>query len=138
MQDFAIKITKDHHEVREAQKLRFQVFNLELNKGLQSSYRQSLDVDDFDPYYDHLIVRELKSGEIIGTYRLLRRSRACNHIGFYFKGYPSLGAVVCGPAALDRQFDAVDLLVSLDVHKMSSEYLNRFGLSVSEVSNAVG
>ena len=54
------------------------------------------------------------------------------------KGYPRLGAVVCGPAALDRQFDAVDLLVSLDVHKLSSEYLNRFGLSVSEVSNAVG
>ena len=54
------------------------------------------------------------------------------------KGYLRLGAVVCGSPALDRQFDAVDFLVLPDVHKLSSEYLNRFGLSVSEVSKCGG
>ena len=83
VQDFEIKITKDHQEIQEAQKLRFQVFNLELNKGLQSSYRQSLDVDDYDPYCEHLIVRDLKSKEVVGTYRLLLGSEALKHIGFY-------------------------------------------------------
>jgi hypothetical protein len=32
----------------------------------------------------------------------------------------------------------VIFLVLLDVHKLSSEYFNRFSLSLSEVSNAVG
>ena len=83
MRDFEIKITTDHQEVREAQQLRFQVFNLELNKGLRSSYRQNLDVDDFDPYCEHIIVRDLKSKEVVGTYRLLLGSQARKHIGFY-------------------------------------------------------
>ena len=83
MKDLEIKITTDEEEVREAQKLRFQVFNLELNKGLQSSYEQSLDVDEFDPYCEHVIVRDLKSKEVIGTYRLLLGSHARKHIGFY-------------------------------------------------------
>ena len=83
MRDFEIKITTDHQEVREAQQLRFQVFNLELNKGLRSSYCQNLDVDDFDPYCEHIIVRDLKSKEVVGTYRLLLGSQARKHIGFY-------------------------------------------------------
>ena len=35
-------------EVRAAQSLRFQVFNLELNEGLQESYVTGLDEDPFD------------------------------------------------------------------------------------------
>ncbi len=45
MADFAITIASDPAEIVEAQRLRFQVFNLELNKGLQSSYATGLDVD---------------------------------------------------------------------------------------------
>ena len=57
MNDFEVKITTDANEIREAQRLRFQVFNLEMNKGLQASYARGLDCDDFDPICDHLIVR---------------------------------------------------------------------------------
>ena len=81
--DFEVKIASEPREIEEAQRLRFQVFNLELNKGLQSSYDRGLDVDEFDPFCDHLIVRDLKSGDVVGTYRLLRGSQACRHIGFY-------------------------------------------------------
>ncbi|HWO42562.1 MAG TPA: GNAT family N-acyltransferase [Candidatus Eisenbacteria bacterium] len=80
---FEIKITTDPAEVREAQKLRFEVFNLELNKGLKASYETGLDADEFDPYCEHLIVRDRSSGEVIGTYRLLHGARARAHIGFY-------------------------------------------------------
>jgi putative hemolysin len=81
--DFEIKITADPKEIEEAQRLRFQVFNLDLNKGRKASYATGLDVDDFDPYCEHLIVRDLKSGEIVGTYRLLLGSQARKNIGFY-------------------------------------------------------
>src|SRR5437660_8641525 len=83
MSDFDIKITTDPKEIREAQKLRFQVFNLEMKKGLQTSYKSGLDVDDFDPSCDHLIVRDRTSKEVVGTYRLLLGSQASKNLGFY-------------------------------------------------------
>lgn len=83
MAEFEVKIATNAREIEEAQRLRFQVFNLELNKGLKASYQRGLDVDEFDPYCDHLLVRDLKSGDVVGTYRLLRGSQARQHIGFY-------------------------------------------------------
>jgi len=254
MAELEIKITTDQSEIREAQRLRFQVFNLEMNKGLEASYERGLDVDHFDPFCDHLIVRDLQSKEVVGTYRLLLGSRARKHIGFYsegefdlekikkldgellevgrscarkdfrdraliplmwesiaqyvsahrvrylfgcgslyttdpqevsecfsllkrkyyaeeslrvapvpacrfdgindslritdaralfvqlpslIKGYLRLGAVVCGPPALDHEFGTADFLLLLDVQKLSAEYLNRFGLQGSKVRDAV-
>ncbi len=245
MAELEIKITTDQSEIREAQRLRFQVFNLEMNKGLKASYERGLDVDDFDPFCDHLIVRDAPSKEVVGTYRLLLGSKASKHIGFYsegefdlskikrldgellelgrscarkdfrdraliplmweaiaqyvsthrvrylfgcasldttdaqevsecysllkrkyyadetlrvtpvaacrfeganddvpiadehalfvnlpslIKGYLRLGAVVCGPPALDREFGTADFLLLLDMHKLSAEYLSRIGL----------
>jgi hypothetical protein len=83
MGEFEVKIATNAHEIEEAQRLRFQVFNLELNKGLKASYERGLDVDEFDAHCDHLIVRDLKSGDVVGTYRLLRGAQARRHIGFY-------------------------------------------------------
>lgn len=83
MADFEVKIATDAAEIEEAQRLRFQVFNVELNKGLQSSHARGLDVDEFDPFCDHLIVRDLKSGDVVGTYRLMRGAQARQHVGFY-------------------------------------------------------
>ena len=78
-----VKITTDPKEIREAQRLRFEVFNLEMNKGLEASYASGLDGDEFDPICDHLIVRDLKSQEVVGTYRLLLGSQAERNLGFY-------------------------------------------------------
>jgi hypothetical protein len=86
MAEFDIKIATDPREIVEAQRLRFQVFNLELNKGLQSSYKNGLDVDEFDPFCDHLIVRDIKSNDVVGTYRIMRGAQARQHLGFYSKG----------------------------------------------------
>jgi L-ornithine Nalpha-acyltransferase len=63
--------------------LRFQVFNLELNKGLHSSYETGLDIDEFDPYCNHLIVRDIKNNDVVGTYRMMRDALARLHLGFY-------------------------------------------------------
>jgi len=83
MADFEVKIATESGEIEQAQRLRFEVFNLELNKGLKSSYDRGLDVDEFDPYCDHLIVRDRRSGDVVGTYRLMRSAQARRHIGFY-------------------------------------------------------
>jgi putative hemolysin len=83
MADFTITIATEPDEIVEAQRLRFQVFNLELNKGLQSSYENGLDIDEFDPYCNHLIVRDIKSSEVVGTYRMMRGTQARQHLGFY-------------------------------------------------------
>jgi putative hemolysin len=80
---YATRLARDAQEVRAAQALRFQVFNLELNEGLQQSYETGLDEDCFDAVCDHLLVEHLFSGEIVGTYRLQTGSNAVAQRGYY-------------------------------------------------------
>jgi putative hemolysin len=69
--------------VRCAQQLRFEVFNLELGEGLAESYATGLDADPFDEFCDHLIVEELATSEIVGTYRLQTGQLAAANLGYY-------------------------------------------------------
>jgi putative hemolysin len=62
-------------EVREAQALRYQVFALEMGARLNPAW-QGLDVDRWDAYCEHLLVRDVVSGEVVGTYRLLTPTQA--------------------------------------------------------------
>ena len=66
MSELKIKIPTDPSEVQEAQRLRFQVPVWKCKKGLESSYEQELDVDEFDPFCEHLIVRDRISREVAG------------------------------------------------------------------------
>lgn len=70
-------------ELDAAMRLRFEVFNLELQEGLCSSYERGYDKDAYDAYCDHLIVKDLELDEVVGTYRFLRQSVADKQIGFY-------------------------------------------------------
>jgi putative hemolysin len=63
--------------------LRFEVFNLELGEGLAESYATGLDIDPFDEFCDHLIVEELVTSEIVGTYRLQTGQLAAANLGYY-------------------------------------------------------
>ncbi|MCW5636279.1 MAG: GNAT family N-acetyltransferase [Rubrivivax sp.] len=69
--------------VREAQRLRFEVFNLELGEGLARSYGSGLDVDPFDAVCDHLLVTEAVGGRVVGTYRLQTGATAARAHGYY-------------------------------------------------------
>jgi putative hemolysin len=77
------RLTQSADEVRRAQQLRFEVFNLELGEGLAESYATGLDIDPFDEFCDHLIVEELATGEIVGTYRLQTGQLAAANLGYY-------------------------------------------------------
>ena len=70
-------------EVAEAQTLRFEVFNLELVEGLVSSFITGRDADPYDAVCDHLLVRELASGKVVGTYRFQTGRSALAHFGYY-------------------------------------------------------
>ena len=77
------RLARSEDEVRRAQRLRFEVFNLELGEGLAESYATGLDVDPFDEFCDHLIVEELATNEIVGTYRLQTGQLAAANLGYY-------------------------------------------------------
>lgn len=82
-QCYHVRLAKSLEDVRAAQALRFAVFNLELHEGLSESYTTGLDADEFDEICDHLLVEELKTGEIVGTYRLQTGRRAAENRGYY-------------------------------------------------------
>ena len=62
-------------EVREAQRLRYKVFAEEMGARLPKIV-PGHDVDLFDDYCEHLLVRETTFGEVVGTYRVLTPAQA--------------------------------------------------------------
>lgn len=80
---YRLKVTSELESLREAQKLRYCVFNLELGEGLASSEKNGLDVDPFDDQCDHLIIEDRETGKIIGTYRLQTGAMAKTGKGYY-------------------------------------------------------
>ena len=59
------------------------VFNLELNEGLEQSFHTLRDADPFDEICHHLLVEDIVSGEVVGTYRLQTGERASRGLGYY-------------------------------------------------------
>lgn len=64
-----IALACDAAEIEQAQRLRYQVFGEEMGARLDAARR--IDRDAFDAYCDHLLVRDLDSAEVVGTYRIL-------------------------------------------------------------------
>ncbi len=62
-------------EVREAQRLRYQVFAVEMGARLVCKV-PGHDIDLFDDYCEHLLVRDEATQEVIGTYRALTPTQA--------------------------------------------------------------
>jgi putative hemolysin len=78
-----VRLARSADEVRRAQRLRFEIFNLEFGEGLAASHAIGLDVDPFDEFCDHLLVEEVTTGEIVGTYRLQTGQLAAANLGYY-------------------------------------------------------
>lgn len=75
--------------LREAQALRFRVFGAEFGASfadMNPSAATGLDVDAFDPHCQHLGVRDLTSGALVATTRLLDRRSAARLGRFYSEG----------------------------------------------------
>jgi putative hemolysin len=80
---FRVSLAQSPQELIECQRLRYNVFNVELGEGLSTSDRSGLDIDPFDSFCDHLMVRDLESGKLVGTYRLQTGEVARKNLGYY-------------------------------------------------------
>ena len=69
-------------EVREAQQLRYSIFAGEMGAVLPKTI-PGHDVDLFDDFCEHLLVRDVASGQVIGTYRVLTPAQAKRVGSFY-------------------------------------------------------
>jgi putative hemolysin len=80
---YAVRLAQSAADIQAAQRLRFEVFNLELNEGLDTAYLSGLDADRFDECCDHLLVEDTRSGAVVGTYRLQTGQLAAANHGYY-------------------------------------------------------
>ena len=69
-------------EVTEAQRIRYKVFAEEMGAKLPSA-ALGLDIDRFDEFCDHLLVRDHGNSKVVGTYRILPPERAVAAGGYY-------------------------------------------------------
>lgn len=65
----SVVLAADPATIEDAQRLRFKVFAEEMGASLQGS--EGLDVDEFDAFCDHLVVRDEETLRVVGTYRVL-------------------------------------------------------------------
>lgn len=79
---YTIKFADTEDEVEAALRLRYNIFNKELDRNFNLSAGKK-DEDSYDKQFHHLIVKENASGNIIGTYRLQTYEQAIDGLGFY-------------------------------------------------------
>lgn len=131
---YRLRLAASEAERDAACRLRFRVFNLELGEGLRSSYSTGLDKDRFDFVCDHLIIEDLSSGKIVGTYRMQTGGEARKHWGYYsaqeFDLTPYEGirdqVLELGRASIDRDHRSSEVLTLL--WRGISEYCKWRGL----------
>ncbi len=80
---YEVRFVQTTHELEAIQKLRFDVFNLELGEGLDASYETGRDVDEFDTTCHHLMICDTTTGDLVGTYRIQTFAMAEHGRGFY-------------------------------------------------------
>lgn len=75
-------LAESGNEVEEAQRIRYKVFAEEMGAKLPSA-DLGLDIDHYDRYCDHLLVRDHNDNQVVGTYRILPPEQAVKAGGYY-------------------------------------------------------
>lgn len=81
---YEVALASSDSEIEDAQRLRYQVFFEEM--GAQASLatqRLERDIDGFDADCEHLLVREARSGQLVGCYRIMQPHVAQRRGSFY-------------------------------------------------------
>ncbi|MGH6880243.1 GNAT family N-acetyltransferase [Hypericibacter sp.] len=100
--DLELRLAENEAEIEAAQRLRYQVFYREMSaEPTPEMAAAGRDFDSFDPFCDHLLVIDRRVGEgaagVVGTYRLLRRSRAADRGRFYSVDEYDIAPLVAHP-----------------------------------------
>jgi len=80
-QPLSVGLARDPAEIIEAQRLRYRVFAGEMGAKLPTR-TPGVDEDIYDPWCEHLVVRNDDTGEVVGTYRILTPENA-RRVGYY-------------------------------------------------------
>jgi putative hemolysin len=115
---YIARLALTHEDRAAAFRLRFVVFNLELQEGLESAYVTGYDTDRYDNVCDHLIVECKATGKVVGTYRMQMGDVALNNFGYYseqefdFTPYERLRGQIAelGRACIHRDHRSTDVL----------------------------
>ena len=75
-------LARTQADMEAAQRIRFKVFAEEMGANLPSA-DLGLDIDRFDHYCDHLLVRDHSNEKVVGTYRILPPEQAVKAGGYY-------------------------------------------------------
>src|SRR5713226_2033902 len=118
---YQLRFAESREDLEAAFRLRFLVFNLELNEGLESAYETGHDTDEFDKNCDHLIVEHRPSRHVVGTYRLQTGRTAARNVGYYsarefdFSPYEPIRntLVELGRASIHRDHRSFEVLTLL-------------------------
>lgn len=91
---FSVKIASNETELRAAQALRYEVFVRELGGGgAMVDHEAGLEQDQFDRYYDHMLLSDDSTGDVVGAYRLLRDDQASIAGKYYSEDEYDLGVL---------------------------------------------
>lgn len=94
-----VELADSEAAVREAQRLRYEVFGLEMGARLKSAHL-GIDVDDYDSHCQHLLVRQISDGQVVGCTRLLDETGAGRLGGWYSSNEFELGPVAALPGKM--------------------------------------
>src|SRR5690606_7291282 len=75
-------LASTNEELEAIQRLRYKVFTEEMNAVFPNAVDE-LDTDRYDPWCEHLMVKEASSNAVVGTYRLLTPEGARKAGGYY-------------------------------------------------------
>lgn len=89
---YEVRFARTRTDLEALLRLRFEVFNRELNEGLAESWLTGLDEDPLDARLHHLMIVERETGQAVGTYRMQTPEMAAAFGGFYTAGEFDLGA----------------------------------------------
>jgi putative hemolysin len=91
--DYVLRFAQTPEELDAVLKLRFEVFNLELDEGFQESFQTGKDEDELDARFHHLAISLESTGDIVGTYRMQTAHMAEAMGGFYSEGEFDLSGI---------------------------------------------
>lgn len=77
-----LAVARTAEEIKALQRLRFAVFSEEMQAVFPED-SNGIDADAYDPWCEHLMVRETATGRVVGTYRLLTPVNAARLGGYY-------------------------------------------------------
>src|SRR3546814_103485 len=142
-QSLVLGLARTNEELEAIQRLRYNVFTEEMNAVFPNA-ADGLDTDRYDPWCEHLMVKEVNSDMVVGTYRLLTPENARKAGGYYSETefdlsglghlYGELAEVGRSCTHPDHRSGSVIMLLWSGIANMMQQYGFRYVLGCASVS----